>query len=64
MIDAYDIQQKLRAAWADLSRNTSGGPAKKNFPRIPVYVKHGSQLVEVSNVTIENNKVILELKHE
>ena len=64
MIDAYDLQQKLRSLWGDLSRVVSGASAKKTFPTVPVYVKLDDKLLVVSNVEVEENKIILRTENE
>lgn len=63
-MDAYDIQNRIRTLWGDLSRIVSGASAKKTFPTVPVYVKLDDKLLVVSNVEVEENKIILRTENE
>ena len=64
MIDAYDIQQALRLFWGKLAVPSSAADIKKSFPTIPVYVKVGNELKAVSDVSLIDNKIVLDINNE
>ena len=64
MMDAYDLQQKIVAAWRELSTTLSGATIKRDYPHVPVYVRIGDKLQTVSSLQIEDGKIILEVIHE
>lgn len=59
MIDAYDLQQQLRAFWGELSRIVSGSDVKKTFPQVPVHVLVNGKLHVVDQADIVEGKIIL-----
>ena len=64
MIDAYDVQQALRLFWGKLAVPSSAADIKKSFPTIPVYVKIDGKLVPVTNVSLNENKIVLDITNE
>jgi hypothetical protein len=58
-MDAYIIQQKIFDAWKVLAPNFSASDVKKQYNVVPVYVDINGELVEVTNVTIINDKVVI-----
>ena len=64
MIDAYDIQQALRLFWGKLAVPSSAADIKKSFPTIPVYVKIDGKLVPVTDVSLNENKIVLDIANE
>ena len=58
-MDAYDIQQRIKALWASLATPTSGSSPNKVFPEIPVYVLIDGKLVSVKEVYLDDRKIIL-----
>lgn len=63
-MDAYDIQQKIRALWETVARPISGSSAKKVFPETPVYVLVEDKLVSVTEVYLDDKKIILRAGNE
>ena len=63
-MDAYDIQDKIRRAWSDLCRPTSGDSIKKNWPTVPVFTLVDGELREVKEVYVDSNKIILRASNE
>lgn len=61
-MDAYDIHQTIFQAWQRLAHKADASTIKKNFTEVPVYVSMNGQLAKVTNVTIENDKIIMETK--
>ena len=64
MIDAYDVQQALRLFWGKLAVPSSAADIKKSFPTIPVYVKIDGKLVPVTDVSLNENKIVLDIANE
>lgn len=63
-MDAYDIQQKIRALWETVARPISGSSAKKVFPETLVYVLVEDKLVSVTEVYLDDKKIILRAGNE
>ena len=63
-MDAYDIQQSLRLFWGKLAVPSSAADIKKSFPTIPVYVKIDGKLVPVTNVSLNEDKIVLDINNE
>ena len=60
MIDAYNIQQLLFKFWQSLTTIPSGATFKPQFPEVPLYVRVGDKLLVVTDIKIEDQKIILE----
>lgn len=62
-MDAYHLYQKVLSLWQQIATPTSGTSANKAFPDTPVYVRiNNCTIVEVKEVTLTDNKIILEIK--
>lgn len=63
-MDAYDIQQQLKAAWSSIAMQQSQtGNLTKTWPHVPVYVKtEDGQELPVVNLKVQDNRIYLELK--
>ena len=61
-MDAYDIQQALRVFWGKLAVPMSGSDIKKSFPTVPVYVKIGDKLSPITDISLDGNKIILDVE--
>lgn len=59
-MDAYTLSQQLLDAWRQVSTVVSGESAQKTYNETPVYVKIDTHFIKVSNVTIQNNQIIIE----
>ena len=60
MMDAYNIHQLLFKFWQSLTTIPSGAAVKPKFPEVPVYVKVDDKLLVVTDIKIEDQKIILE----
>lgn len=63
-MDAYDIQQQLKAAWSSIAMQQSQtGNLTKTWDHVPVYVitEDGQELLVV-NLKVQDNRIYLELK--
>lgn len=58
-MDAYDIQQRIKALWETIARPISGSSVNKVFPEVPVYVLIDNKLISVKEVYLDNRKIIL-----
>lgn len=63
-MDAYDIQQRIKALWETIARPISGSSANKVFPETPVYVLIDNKLVSVKEVYLDDRKIILRADNE
>lgn len=61
-MDAYDIQQQIRAIWETVAKPASGTTLSKIFPETPVYVLVEGKLVTVQEVYLDSGKIILKAK--
>jgi hypothetical protein len=59
-LDAYNISFMLMDKWRKYAMQSSGSVAK--LGTVPVYVEVNGELVEVSDVSDENGKIILKTK--
>ncbi len=59
-LDAYNISFMLMDKWRKYAMKSSGSIEKLGI--VPVYVEVNGKLVEVSDVTDENGKIILKTK--
>jgi hypothetical protein len=64
MMDAYDIKNKIAELWQKLCVWPNAADIKKQYTYVPVYVKIGSNLVKVTRVTEQDNKIILETAND
>jgi hypothetical protein len=58
-MDAYDVQQRVKALWETIARPTSGDALNKVFPETPVYVLVEGKLISVTEVYLDDRKIIL-----
>lgn len=59
-LDAYNISFMLMDKWRKYAMQSSGSVEK--LGQVPVYVEVNGELVEVSDVSDENGKIILKTK--
>lgn len=59
IMDAYLLHQRIFDAWKMLAPNFSAADPKKQYNRVPVYVKINDELIEVTDMTITDDKVVL-----
>lgn len=60
-MDAYDIQQQLKAAWSTIvMQQTQTGELNKRWPHVPVYVitEEGKEL-PVLDFKLQENRIYL-----
>ncbi len=60
MLDAYNISFMLMDAWRKYAMQVSGACDK--LGHVPVYVEVNGELIEITDVTTENNKIVLKTK--
>lgn len=58
-MDAYDIQNRIKALWETEARPISGDTMNKVFPELPVYVLVEGKLKLVREVYLDDRKIIL-----
>ena len=58
MMDAYDLKQAISDAWRPLALNHSADDIKKSWPVIPVYVEINGELKAITDIKVEDNKII------
>lgn len=63
-MDAYDIQHRIRTLWETIARPSSGDSLNKVYPETPVYVLIDNKLVSVTEVYLDDRKIILRADHE
>ena len=63
MIDAYYIQEKLFKFWQSLTTIPSGATFKPTFPEVPIYVRVDDKLLVVTDIKIEDQKIILDTEN-
>jgi hypothetical protein len=63
-MDAYDIKNKIAELWQKLCVWPNAGDIKKQYTAVPVYVKINNNLVKVTGVTEQDNKIILDTDNE
>lgn len=61
-MDAYHIQQELFKHWQQLSHIADAGSIKKSWSDVPVYVKLEGKLQVVENISVEDGKIVLDIK--
>ena len=61
-MDAYDLQQKLLAEWRRLAMVPNADSVKKTYNDVPVCVKINDRIYTVTDATIEDGKIFLELE--
>lgn len=62
MLDAYNISFMLMDAWRKYAIKASGTGEK--LDRVPVYVTINGELVQVTDVTATDGKIILKTTNE
>jgi len=63
-MDAYDLKNKIAELWQRLCVMPSAADVKKQYTAVPVYVKINNDLIKITGVTAQDNKIILETDNE
>jgi len=63
-MDAYDIKNKIAVLWQRLCLWPNAADINKQYTSVPVYVKINNNLVKVTGVTEQDNKIILDTDNE
>jgi hypothetical protein len=63
-MDAYDIKNKIAELWQRLCVWPSAADINKQYITVPVYVKIKGQLIRVTGVSEQDNKIILDTDNE
>lgn len=58
-MDAYEVNQRLRALWETQARPVSGDTLNKVLPEVPVYVLTEGKLKLIRDVYLDDRKIIL-----
>ncbi len=61
-MDAYNIHQEIFKHWQQLSHKADAGSIKKTWSEVPVYVKIDGKLQVVDTVSVEDGKIVLDIK--
>jgi hypothetical protein len=60
-MDAYALYNKIKDAWQRLAIFPNSGSINKTFAEVPVYTRINDALVRVKDITIESDKIIIEI---
>lgn len=63
-MDAYDLKNKIAELWQRLCIMPNAADVKKQYTDVPVYVKINDDLIKITGVTAQDNKIILDTDHE
>lgn len=58
-MDAYDIHQSIFQAWQQLAHKADASTIKKSWQEVPVYVTIDGKIAKVTDVTVEDGKIVL-----
>ena len=61
-MDAYQLQQELFKHWQQLAHINDASSIKKSWSDVPVYVKLEGKLHIVDNISVEDRKIVLDIK--
>jgi hypothetical protein len=63
-MDAYDIKNKIAELWQRLCVWPNAADINKQYTAVPIYVKIKGQLIQVTGVSEQDNKIILDTDNE
>ncbi len=61
-MDAYDLQKKIFNAWQDLAHRVDATEINKQWNEVPIYVEVNGEHHIVTDMRIDNNRIILGIK--
>jgi hypothetical protein len=61
-MDAYNIHEKLLTEWRQLVLGSGADTIKKVYNNVPVYIELNDSIYTVSDVSVKNGKIFLEIK--
>lgn len=63
-MEAYAIYKKIKEYWQKLSMGPSGASVTRHYADIPIYVRRNGVLHKVNDITLVDNKIVLDTENE